>query len=110
MLDGKIGQGASSTQIFGIPKELSVKDFCVVYIQEKPYIKIIKDKNDCLMGISEDGELLIQSYLTPEDSVLFHTGSAVEVQVVITTDSDEVINSDIVRLRVEKGLFGGEGV
>ena len=107
MLDGKIGQGASSTQIFEIPSELSVKDFCVVYMQEKPYIKITKEKNDCIVGAGGAGEVLIQSYLTPEDSARFNSRSIVEAQVVITTENDEIINSDIIRLRVEKGLRVG---
>ena len=104
MVNGYFSQGTTSKQIFELPRDLKIADYSVTYLQTRPFLKIVKEKNDCTEAV--DGDIkYIQSALLPDNSRLFRAGAIVEVQLRVVTEDNEEINSDTYTLRVEKGLY-----
>ena len=99
MISGSFSRGTTPTHIFTLPfeKEL-LADLRINYLQDNKKV-LTKGKNDVTISGND-----VTLMLTQEETFLFKEGKNVEVQLKIKTTDGQVLNSDIIEMRIDKSL------
>ena len=101
MIHGCFSRGTTPEQIFTLPfGRESVKDLRITYTQNKKKI-LAKTLEDVKFEGND-----ISFMLTQEETFKFSEDGVISVQLKIKTDSDQVLNSDIIYIRVDPALDG----
>ena len=99
MISGSFSRGTTPTHVFTIPFEQEfLADLRINYFQDNKEV-LVKDKKDVIISGKD-----ITLVLTQEETFLFKEGKNVEVQLKIKTIDDQVLNSDIIEMRIDKSL------
>lgn len=99
MISGSFSRGTTPTHVFTLPfeKEL-LADLRINYFQDNKEV-LVKGKKDVTISGND-----ITLMLTQEETFLFKEGKNVEVQLKIKTTDGQVLNSDIIEMRIDKSL------
>ena len=99
MISGSFSRGTTPTHIFTLPFEKEkLADLRITYLQGKDKI-FTKLKKDVEINGSD-----ISLTLTQEETLLFKEGTNALIQLKIKTTDDQVLNSDIIEMRIDKSL------
>ena len=99
MISGSFYRGTTPTHTFTIPFEQEyVSDLKITYFQNKKQV-FVKDINQVKISGRD-----INITLTQEETYLFEAGKEVLIQVKIKTKDNTVLNSDIIKMRVDASL------
>lgn len=99
MISGAFYRGTTPTHTFTLPFERElVSDLRITYFQNKKEV-FVKDMDEI-----EFSERDINLTLTQEETFLFESGKEVLIQIKIKTSDGTVLNSDIIKMRVDASL------
>lgn len=92
-------RGTTPVHIFNIPFDTSAIESMRILYAQKEKVILTKVKEDCVLA-----EKSITVQLSQEDTLLFNSGSLVQIQIRVKTTDGNVSNSDIIEVPVGKCL------
>ena len=99
MISGSFSRGTTPTHTFTLPFEKDfLEDLRINYYQGKKEI-LVKGMQDVEVNGND-----ISLTLTQEETFMFKEGMNVLVQLKIKTTEGQVLNSDIIEMRIDRSL------